>query len=456
MSVEQFSSSLMTDLYQLTMAAGYFTHGQNQQASFELFVRRVPKNRNYLVSAGLAQSLDYILNLRFSPSDIEYLKGLTVFQHVKPEFFDYLRDFRFSGDVWAMPEGTLVFGNEPILRITAPLIEAQILETYLLSTINFQTLIATKAARIVTAAQQDGKKRAVLEFGTRRAHSPFAGTYAARAAYLGGFAGTSNLAAGQSFGIPVYGTAAHAWTLAFGDELTAFRKFYQVFPDTSTLLIDTYDTLAGARNAAKIGTGVKGVRIDSGDLAAQSFEVRKILDESGLNQTKIVVSGDLNEHSITELVKAQAPVDTFGVGTELSTSRDLPALGGVYKLVEKTNSDGSRQFTAKFSSEKITLPGSKQVFRHYDQDGKYLSDTIGLADEKTPDNSHPLLVEVIKNGELTDAGKVDLTTSRAYLADSLSKLPSKYHHFTEQAIYPVAISDALNNLLAQVKANYLK
>lgn len=453
MPSNQFSTSLITDLYQLTMAAGYFTHNTNNQASFELFVRRVPKNRNYLVTAGLAECLEYITTLKFSESDIDYLQSLTVFKNVGSEFFDYLHNFRFSGDVWAMPEGTLVFGNEPILRVTAPLIEAQLLETYLLSTINFQTLIATKAARIVRAACQDGKKRSVLEFGTRRAHGAVAGTYAARAAYLSGFAGTSNLAAGQKFQVPVYGTAAHAWTLAFNDELTSFKKFYEVFPDTSTLLIDTYDTLKGAENACKLGAGIKGVRIDSGNLAEQSHKVREILDKAGLNQTKIVVSGDLNEFSITELVKSGAPIDTFGVGTELATSRDLPALGGVYKLVERLKDDGSCQFTAKFSAEKTTYPGAKQVFRHYGSNGEYLSDTIGLANESIPTNSRPLLVPVIINGEITSSGKISLENSRKYVVSELSNLPKECHSLTEQILYPVSISTALNDLLEHVKAN---
>jgi nicotinate phosphoribosyltransferase len=456
MPAEQFSTSLITDLYQLTMAAGYFTHHSNNKASFELFVRRVPKNRNYLVTAGLAECLEYITSLRFSESDIEYLQSLAVFKHVKADFFDYLHNFRFSGDVWAMPEGTIVFGNEPIIRVTAPLIEAQLLETYLLSTVNFQTLIATKAARIIKAARQDGKNRAVLEFGTRRAHGAIAGTYAARAAYLSGFTGTSNLAAGQKFGIPVYGTAAHAWTLAFGNELTAFKKFYEIFPDTSTLLIDTYDTLKGAENATKLGSGIKGVRIDSGNLAEQSYKVREILDKAGLDKTKIVVSGDLNEFSITELVKSGAPVDTFGVGTELATSRDLPALGGVYKLVERIGEDGSRQFTAKFSSEKTTYPSIKQVFRHYGNNDEYLSDTIGLADENVPENSKPLLVQVIKAGQITDLGKVSLESSRAYVEKELASLPNQYHNFTEQIAYPVSISKTLTELLEIVKANLTK
>ncbi len=456
MPASQFSESLITDLYQLTMAAGYFTHQCHQQASFELFVRRLPKNRNYLVAAGLAESIDYITNLNFNESDIAYLENLSVFRHVKREFFDYLRSFRFTGDVWAVPEGTLIFGNEPILRVTAPLIEAQILETFLLSTINFQTLIATKAARITRAAQSDGKKRAVLEFGTRRAHGPVAGTYAARSAYLGGFTGTSNLAAGQAFGIPVYGTAAHAWTLAFDDELSAFQKFYEVFPETSTLLIDTYDTLKGAENATKIGATLKGVRIDSGDLIAQSYKVREILDKAGLNQTKIVVSGDLNEFSITEILKSGAPVDTFGVGTELATSRDLPALGGVYKLVERVKADGTVQFTAKFSAEKTTYPGIKQIFRHHDSNGQYISDTIALTNEEAPANSRPLLVQVIKNGEITPSGKVTLEDSRTYLAQELSNLPEKYHNITEQVVYPVSVSEGLKHLSEEVKKNLSK
>jgi nicotinate phosphoribosyltransferase len=421
-----------------------------QPASFELFVRKLPSSRNYLMVAGIDAALEYLAGLKFSAEEIDYLRGLPAFKHVGKEFFHYLREFRFTGDVWAMPEGTIAFGEEPILRITAPLIQAQIVETYLLAEINFQTMIATKASRIVRAASEDGKKRAVFEFGTRRAHGSVAGIWAARAAYLAGCRGTSNLAAGQRFGIPVFGTAAHAWTLAFDSEMEAFEKFYQVFPETSTLLIDTYDTTAGAEHAARLGAGLKGVRIDSGNLLEESRKVRKILDDAGLRETKVVVSGDLNEYSISELVRDGAPIDTFGVGTELTTSRDAPALGGVYKMVERVGEGGGRHYTAKFSSNKITLPGAKQVFRHYDENKIYQGDTIGLAEEAVPPQSFPLLVAAMQGG-LRNKGFDDLTIARERAALELSRLEDKYQRLSAPAHYQVQRSEALEALLEQVK-----
>lgn len=446
-----FSYGLTTDLYQLTMAAGYFTHGCVQPASFELFVRRLPSARNYMVVAGIGEALDYIMGLRFTTENVEYLRNLPQFKHVSRDFFNYLREFRFNGDIWAMPEGSLAFGDEPILRVTAPIIEAQILETYLLAAINFQTMIASKAARIMTAARADGRPRAVIEMGTRRAHGPHAGIYAARAAYLGGCTGTSNLAAGQHWGIPVFGTAAHAWTLAFDNEVEAFEKFYQVFPESSTLLIDTYNTSKGAEHATQIGVGLKGVRIDSGDLAEASRQVRQILDSKGLQDTKIVVSGDLNEYSIYELVEQHVPIDTFGVGTELVTSRDVPALGGVYKMVERLKADGSRHYTAKFSAEKISLPGIKQVFRHQNVDGHYTGDTIGLAGETAPEGSQPVLVQMIQNGRPLAAAQVKLSESRARAAQELSRLSDKHLRITGAMPYPVKRSERLENLLEKVR-----
>ena len=323
-------SGLATDLYQLTMAAAYHANGRNEQASFELFARQLPRERSYLIVAGLEQALDYLRRLSFSSDEIEYLRGLPAFDRVSPKFFDYLRDFRFSGDVWAMPEGTVAFAGEPLLRVTAPLIEAQIVETYLLATINFQTLIATKASRIVEAAQGRG----IIEFGARRAHGFGAAIYAARAAVIGGCIGTSNVEAGRMFDIPEYGTAAHSFTMAFEREIDAFRAYFKVFPDSSTLLLDTYDTINAARLATEFGPELRGVRLDSGDLIELSKQVRAILDEAGMRQTKILASGDLNEFKIAEMIAAGAPIDVFGVGTDLSTSRDAPALGGVYKLVE--------------------------------------------------------------------------------------------------------------------------
>jgi nicotinate phosphoribosyltransferase len=285
-------SALNTDLYELTMAAAYFESGMNPIATFELFARRLPPNRSFLLTAGQEQVMDYLGRLRFTPEQIVYLRNQPVFGHVSDGFFEYLRDFRFTGEVWSMPEGTLAFPNEPILRVTAPIIEAQVVETYVLSQICFQTLVATKAARVTEAAQG----RSVVEFGTRRAHGPESGVLAARAAYVGGCAGTSNVEAGSRFGLPVFGTLAHSFIMAYADEAESFRQFERNFPEHSVLLVDTYDTLAAIDKIIASGLRPKGVRIDSGDLADVAHEVRERLDAGGLNDTTIFASGDLNEY----------------------------------------------------------------------------------------------------------------------------------------------------------------
>lgn len=423
-----------TDLYQLTMAAGYHAHRRAETASFELFARRLPPRRSYLVIAGLAQAVEYLRNLRFSDEEIAYLQSLPVFKHVAADFFAYLRDFRFSGDVWAMPEGTVAFAGEPLLRVTAPLIEAQILETWLLSTINFQTLIASKAARMVDAAQG----RAIIEFGARRAHGMEAALYAARAAFIGGCIGTSNVEAGMRFGLPVYGTAAHSWIMSFEREYDAFRAFHEIFPEHTTLLLDTYDTVAAAKLATEIGPSLRGVRLDSGDLGALSKQVRVILDQAGMQQTKIMASGDLDEFKITELLAKGAPIDLFGVGTELSTSRDEPALGGVYKMVEL---DGQPKM--KLSQDKATYPYCKQVWRSYAEDGTFLGDTIGLAAESDL-HGEPLLQLVMRNGELL-APLPALTDTQNYARQQIQNLPKVYKAIAAPQTYPVRYSEKLES-----------
>ena len=431
-----------TDLYQLTMAAGYHAHRRAETASFELFARRLPPRRAYLVIAGLAQAVEYLRNLRFSDEEIAYLQSLPVFKHVSADFFAYLRDFRFSGDVWAMPEGTVAFAGEPLLRVTAPLIEAQILETWLLSTINFQTLIASKAARMVDAAQG----RAIIEFGARRAHGMEAALYAARAAFIGGCIGTSNVEAGMRFGLPVYGTAAHSWIMSFEREYDAFRAFHEIFPEHTTLLLDTYDTLAAAKLATEIGPSLRGVRLDSGDLCALSKQVRAILDQAGMQQTKIMASGDLDEFKITELLAKGAPIDLFGVGTELSTSRDEPALGGVYKLVEL---DGQPKM--KLSQDKATYPYCKQVWRSYADDGTFLGDTIGITDERDLPGE-TLLHPVLCKGEVI-APLPSLAETQKHACQQIQSLPPIYKALTLPKHYPVRYSVKLDTqqqvLLAQ-------
>jgi len=429
-------SGLATDLYQLTMAAGYHANGRHERASFEMFIRRLPENRSYLVVAGLEQALSYLNNLNFNEEEIEYLRRLPVFAHVSREFFDYLSEFRFSGEVWAMPEGTLAFPGEPLLRVTAPLIEAQIVETFLLSTINFQTMIATKAARIVEAAQGRG----VIEFGARRAHGMGAGIYAARAAFIGGCIGTSNVEAGYLFDLPVYGTAGHSWTLAFEKEMDAFRAYHQVFPESTTLLLDTYDTLQAARLATEFGLQLRGVRLDSGDIGALAKQVRAILDEAGMTETRILASNDLDEYKIAELLAAAAPVDLFGVGTELSTSRDAPALGGVYKLVEVEFPDRIEP-KMKLSREKATYPYRKQVWRNLDSEGNFAGDIIAMASETDP-RGEPLLKPVMREGQLLEAPPT-LNQVQQYSKQQLAGLPLRYKTIRDAETYPVRFSDGL-------------
>lgn len=441
-------NGLLTDLYQLTMAAGYFQAGKAREiATFELFVRRLPPNRNYLIAAGLAQAVDYLLNLRFTAEEITYLRGLAQFARAPAEFFEALARFRFTGDLFAVPEGTIVFAGEPILTVRAPLMEAQIPETYLLATVGFQSLVATKASRLVNAAAG----RAVVEFGTRRAHSPEAGVLAGRAAYIGGCIGTSNTLAGFRFGIPVFGTAAHSWVLAFESELEAFRQLQQLLGPATVFLIDTYDTIEGARKAASLGRPMWGVRLDSGNLVELSRAVRRILDEAGLTDAKIMATGDLNEYKILELAKERLPIDAFGVGTELATSADAPALGVVYKLVE-LRSGGVTRYTAKFSEDKETMPGAKQVFRFPDHD------VIGRAGECpacAPDGTpaEALLRPVILDGELvTELPGVAQARQRAQ--GSLERLPTAcLSLFTIDPPYRVEYSEEIRKLQESIRGS---
>jgi nicotinate phosphoribosyltransferase len=387
--------------------------------------------------------------LRFSADEIEYLRGLRAFEHVPPGFFDYLRGLRFTGDVWAMPEGTVAFAGEPLLRVTAPLIEAQIVETYLLSTINFQTLIATKAARVVEAAQGRG----IVEFGTRRAHGFSAGVYAARAAFIGGCVGTSNVEAGRMFDLPVYGTAAHSFTMAFDREIDAFRAYFKVFPESATLLLDTYDTISAARLATEFGPELRGVRLDSGDLVELSKRVRVILDEAGMRRTKVFASGDLNEFKIAELIAAGAPIDLFGVGTDLSTSRDAPALGGVYKLVE-IEFDGRAAPKMKLSRDKATYPCRKQVWRATASDGSFAGDVIARADE-TDLPGASLLAPVMRGGQIATTLS-NLREAQEHARRQLASLPDPHKTLVEAQAYPVRYSDRLEHSRMKLQEEFEK
>jgi nicotinate phosphoribosyltransferase len=406
-------TGLLTDLYQLTMAAGYFEAGKTAEvATFELFFRNLPRYRNFVLAAGLAQVADYLLNLKFTEEEIRYLQSLPQFQRVSSDFFDALRSLRFTGDLFAMPEGTPIFAGEPFLTIRAPLMEAQIAETCLLATVGFQSLIATKAARIVEVAGG----RAVVDFGTRRAHSPEAGVLAGRASYIGGCIGTSNTETGFRYGIPVFGTAAHSWVQSFPSELEAFERLQTLLGDATVYLIDTYDTVEGARLAATLGGPLWGVRLDSGNLVELSRQVRKILDDAGLKNAKIMATSDLNEYKILEFAAADAPIDAFGVGTDLATSTDSPNLGVVYKLVELEG-----RFTAKFSEDKHTLPGAKQVFRFAGHDVIACSwECLGCGHGEP--QARALLRPVMLGGKLVEP-LPSATAARQHAADSIKCLP---------------------------------
>ncbi len=429
------------------MAAAYFEHQVDCRATFELFARQLPAQRAYLLAAGLDSALDYLENLRFSDEDVRFLRSQPGLATVSDDFFDYLRAFRFTGEVHAVEEGTVVFAEEPILRVTAPILEAQVVETYLLSVINFETLIASKAARVVQAAGGRG----VLEFGTRRAHGPEAGVRAARAAFVGGCVATSNVLAGYRYGVPLAGTAAHSWTQVFSSERRSFEALLETFPETAILLIDTYDALGGAEIAAGLGRKIPGVRLDSGDLLEKSRRVREILDRQGLHETKIVASGDLNEFKIERLLRQGAPIDLFGVGTDLATSRDVPALSVVYKLVE-IERGGRVEYTTKFSEQKAHFPGSKQVFR-FARQGRYERDVIAR-DGETFAEGIPLLQAAMREGRRVDARR-SLPALQAGARANLNRLPEAYRALSGAPGYPVEKSAALARLLEEARERLL-
>jgi len=435
-------TGLLTDLYQLTMAAGYFEAGKaGEIATFELFFRHLPRYRNFVLAAGLEQVVEYLRDLHFTAEEVRYLESLPQFQRVSPGFFEALRGMRFTGDLFAIREGTPVFAGEPMLTVRAPLMEAQIVETYLLAMVGFQSLIATKAARIAEVAGG----RAVVDFGTRRAHSPEAGVLAGRASYIGGCAGTSNTETGFRYGIPVFGTAAHSWIQAYETEREAFERLQNLLGEATVYLIDTYDTIEGARLAAELRKPLWGVRLDSGNLVELSREVRKILDASGLTDAKIMATSDLNEYKILEFAAADAPIDAFGVGTDLATSTDSPNLGVIYKLVEL---DG--RVTAKFSEDKQTLPGAKQVFRFAAHDVIACSwECLGCGPGEP--EARALLRPVLLEGKLTEP-LPDLNATRQYAADQIRRLPTAIRSlFDTDQQYRVEHSDALMHLYEKMQ-----
>lgn len=389
--------TLLTDLYELTMMQGYFERKESETVVFDVFFRSNPCNSGYSIAAGLDQVIDYIKNLNFTYDDVDYLRSLNIFSE---DFLHYLSGFHFSGDIYAIPEGTVVFPKEPLLKVVAPIMEAQLVETAILNIINHQSLIATKTARVVFAAAGDG----IMEFGLRRAQGPDAGLYGARAAMIGGCVGTSNVLAGQLFDVPVKGTHAHSWIMSFPDEYTAFKTYADLYPNACCLLVDTYDTLkSGVPNAIKVfremrESGIElhnyGIRLDSGDLAYLSKKARNMLDAAGFEDAFISASNDLDEYLIHDLKIQGAAITSWGVGTNLITSKDCPSFGGVYKLAAIQKKDGTFRSKIKLSenTEKITNPGNKTIYRIYDKDtGKMRADLICFADE-TYDTSRDLLL----------------------------------------------------------------
>jgi len=437
-------SGLLTDLYELTMAAGYWQTRFDARATFEIFVRHLPPRRNYLVAAGLEQAQEFLERVNFTAEEIEYLRRHPFFRNIQPEFFDYMQKFRFTGDMWAMPEGTLVFPGEPVMRVTAPIIEAQIIETYLLATLSYETMIASKAARIFTTAQG----RMVVDFSARRAHGGPASLLSARASVLGGCDGTSNTLAGQLFGIRTYGTQAHSWVMAHANESEAFSHFLESFPEGSVLLVDTYDV----RNAVKTIISMKrkpaGIRLDSGDMLADSRWARRELDRAGWKDVKVFASGDLDEYRIAKLLAAGAAIDAFGVGTALSTPGDAPHLNLIYKLVE-VERDGKIREAAKFSHSKVTYPARKQVFRHSNSAGEFESDTIAIEDEPA-NGGEPLLVEFMREGKRA-APAEPIAALRERCIAGLARLPKRYRQIHRKAAYPVHHSKRLRGLLEKVR-----
>jgi nicotinate phosphoribosyltransferase len=435
-------SALLTDLYQLNMVQAYLDHGETKTAVFEFFVRTLPARRGFLLAAGLEQALDFLETLCFSAGEIAWLESTGRFGK---NLLDYLAAFRFDGDVHAMPEGTVFFADEPILRVTAPLPQAQFVESRLINILHFQSLIATKAARMVLAAPN----KALVDFGMRRAHGAEAGLLAARASYIAGFAGTATVLAGQEFGIPLYGTMAHSFIEAFDDETAAFAAFAQARPQNLVLLLDTYDTEAAARKVVALapklkaaGISIRGVRLDSGDLIALAKSVRKILDAGGLAEVTIFASGGLDEDALAAMARANAPIDGLGVGTSLTTSADVPNLDCVYKMQEYAG-----LARRKRSTKKATWPGRKQVWRRYDADGRMAGDLLTLDGDE---HSGETLIELVMQSgrRLRPAASFDEIRRRA--ARELEKLPEPLRRLEPGMTYPVEVGDELKRLAAEV------
>ncbi len=436
-------AALFTDLYQLTMLQAYWREEMNAEATFDLFVRKL-KGRNYLLACGLDTALAYLETLRFTDEALDYLTTLDEFDRA---FADYLADFCFTGDVYALPEGTPVFPDEPILEVVAPIGEAQLVETFLLNQITFQTGLASKASRVVHAAEG----RTVADFGARRMHGTDAALVGARAMHIAGVGATSNVLAGYRYGLGTTGTMAHSYVEAHDDEIDAFRRFARLYPGT-TLLVDTYDTLSGIRKvialAEEMGEAfnVGAVRLDSGDLAALAKDARRLLNDAGLEDVNLFASGSLDEHAIADLLESGAPIDGFGVGTQMGTMADQPYLDSAYKLCGYAGTP-----RMKLSSEKSNLPGRKQVYRFF-EDGEATHDQIATAEETAPEDATPLLQLVMKNGERTEAGRASLEDARAHAEASVAKLPARLRALDDaDPAYEVRLSDALQEKLDRTR-----
>jgi nicotinate phosphoribosyltransferase len=443
--VSDGNAPLLTDLYELTMAASYHARGMNGEATFDLFVRELPPTRRFLVACGLDDALRFLERLRFDDAAIAYLRSLGLFGE---DFLAFLAQLRFTGEVRAVPEGEIVFPGEPVLSVTAPLIEAQIVETFLLNCVTYQTMVASKAARVAIASGD----KSFVDFSPRRDHGADAALKAARAAFIGGAAGTSNVLAGMVYGLPLSGTMAHSYVMAFEDETAAFRSFCRDFPDNAVLVIDTFDVEEGARRAARVATelaaqggALRGVRIDSGDLASLTRRVRKILDEAGLDDVSIVLSGDLDEYRIKELLDAGVPADRFGVGTQLGTSADAPSLGSVYKLV----AEGGEP-KIKLSTGKATLPGRKQLFRFFDG-GRFVRDVISLEEEEA-EGATPLLECVMARGGRRTAARSSLEDIKRRCRGRVEQLPERLRSLEGGgAPYEVHTSPGLRALVDEMQ-----
>ncbi len=438
------TSVLLTDLYQLTMLQGYFDRGMEETAVFEFFVRKLPPKRNFLIAAGLEQALEFLEQLHFTADELEWISTQSAF---RPEFVCYLESLRFSGEVHAMPEGTVFFANEPILRVTAPLPQAQLVESRLINLIHFQTLIASKAVRSVLAAPD----KLLVDFGLRRAHGAEAGLLAARASYLAGFAGSATVLAAPLYDVPIYGTMAHSFIQAHDDETEAFDHFARSLPQNVILLIDTYDTEAAANKVVQLapklerdGIKVKGVRLDSGDLADHAFKVRRILDEGGLQSITIFASGSIDEYVAKQLAEKNAPIDGLGIGTHMDTSADAPYLDCAYKLVEYAG-----KARRKRSEGKVLWPGRKQVFRSLDNAGRMVGDVLSLEGDRL--SGEALIQPVMKEGRRIGS-PIPLQASKERTLAQLKRLPDALKGLETAPAYPVAVSEMLRELARAVDA----